>query len=711
MAKLLCKRLYFFCLICLIAVSSLPQAVSAGVPYYTYSKDSNNRTVYTQPAYSPSRVIGTDLYVVNAEGKREYSPLRRPQDLYIDSNDTIYVSDTDNNRIVVFDKNGDLIKILAVPESPLNKPNGVFVDPKGDIYIADTGNKRVVRLNKDGQLLREFSRPSSTYINDAFVYEPINMIVDQRGFVYVVSTGSYQGIVQFDPTGEFYGFYGTNQTEVTGMDVIRRMFYTKEQLSRQVRLLPVTIRNIDIDRQGYIYTVSGSTSEQVKKLNISGDNLWKGLTFQTRERFFQSASGEQSIESQLNDITVDRESNLTVIDKTFNVVSQYNENGQLLFYWSGPSFVGNPQLGLNQSPVAVESNSKNELFILDDALNLIQVFKPTQFGNTVHKAYLLTQEGKYVESEPYWKQVIKQNALYSPAYKGLAQSAYYRGNYGEALNLYKLAGDSQGYSDSFWQIRLEWFQKYFSLMANVAIVIGLALLAGRKVRLQLKAKGWTLPLGEGHSSISWVRSKPANWPFKHALYILKHPIDGFSDLRYLNKGNYIKAVAMIVGVLFMLLVKTYLTGFTFNPIPADERRGGTLIIGFMAVFLTWVICAYLIGSIRQGEARLKDVFIGSAYALFPVILLGLPIAIISNIFTLSEASIYHFMESLVVIWCGMLFFWKIQSLQNYTVGETIIHILLTLAAMTMLWVLIFIMFGLASEFLDFVYTIYQEVSM
>ncbi len=683
-----------------------PAAASADVPYFTYSKDSYNRYVYTQPAYAPSRVAGQEI-VVDGKGGRTKSPLKRPQDLYVAPNDDIYIADTDNNRIVHLDAAGSFIRELKVPDSPLKQPQGVFVDPSGDIYVADTGNKRVVRLDKDGRLVRKFARPRTSYISDSFVYEPINMVVDQRGFVYVVSTGSYQGIVEFDPEGQFYGFYGTNATKASLMDVLRRSFYTKEQLSRQVRLLPVTIRNIDMDKQGFIYTVSGSDSEQVKKLNISGDNLWKDKSFGEPLSFQE----DPTIKSVLNDITVDAGGNMTVIDKTLNTVSQYTPDGKVLFFWAGPVSTGNPQLGINHSPVAVDSNSAGELLILDDALNLIQVLKPTEFGKAVNEAFLLTQDGKYAESEESWRRVVKLNALYSPAYDGLAHVASYKEDYKEALRLFQLAGNQSGYSDAFWQLRLIWFQNNFGFIGNTFLLLVAAMAVTRKIRASRRRKR--------HNGISAQASKPSGGrviaelmqQFRHAFTILKRPLDGFGDLRQLNRGSYLIAFVLLVCVIGMLLVKIYWTGFIFSPIPVNERDGAPLILGFAAVWLSWVVCAYLIGSIRQGEARFKDVFIGSSYALFPVVLMSVPLAVLSNVSTLSEAPIYHFLESAMMIWCGLLFFWMVQSVQNYTVGEAVVHILTTLFAMTMLWVLISILFGLSSEFVDFVYTIYQEVSM
>lgn len=690
-------------LVCLMALAVFPLSAAAEVPYTTFTKDSYDRTIYTQPAYAPSRVIARDIYVTDDKGEKTYSPLKRPQDVYIDSKDEIYISDTDNNRIVHFSAQGEVIRVLTIPDSPLNQPQGIFVADNGDMYIADTGNKRIVRLNKDGELVQQFARPKSRFINDSFIYEPTNMVVDSRGFLYVVSNGSYQGIVQLDPNGDFYGFFGTNATETSWMDKIRAAFYTKEQLSRQVRLLPSTIRSIDLDSDGYVYSVSGSSTEQVKKLNIRGDNMWKNLSF---GRKVQNSSSSPS-ERVLSDITVDRDGNLTVIDKTDNVVLQYDSSGNLLFYWTGPVAVGTPQVGINQSPVAVATNSKNELFILDDALNLIQVFKPTEFGSAVHHAYSLTQQGKYQESESYWNQVVKLNALYSPAYKGLAQAAFYKGDFERAKQLYELAGDSAGYSNSYWQIRLQWFQRNFPLLANMVVIIAAAWMVWSKVKRRLRLN---FSSNRGLRVKKWKDFQLVR-QLKHALFILKHPLEGFSDLRFLNRGGYISAVILLLTVVVMLLVKTYYTSFSFNPIPVADQSSSSILTIFAVTWLSWVVCNYLIGAIYQGEARFKDVFVGSSYALVPVAMLGLPLALLSNVMTMSEASIYHALETGMAIWSGLLFFWNIQSLQNYSFGETIVNVLLTAFAMIVLWVLIFIFFGLSSELLNFTYTIYQEVTM
>lgn len=701
------RFLFVFLSIVVLFLSS-PYAAKAEIPYDTFSVNGFEKTIFTQPAYKPYGVFAQDIYVPDENGELEYSPLNQPQDMFIDENDHVYIADTGNNRIIHLDDSGELVRVITSSDNPFNQPSGIFVDTNGEIYIADTGNRRVVKLDKDGNFLKEFGRPESRYIDEKFVFEPINLIVDRRGIIYVVSRGTYQGIIQLNQDGEFNGFFGTNITEVSIMDRVRNIFYTEEQLSRQIRLLPSAIRNIDIDDEGRIYTVSRDSKEQIKKINVRGENQWKDFAFGDHINldFLRMNQSEDAGKPTTNitDVSVDSYGIVTVVDKESAVIAQFDQNGDLLFFWGAPYATGAPRVGVTGSPVAIDTDSKNRIYILDETSNLIQVLEPTKFGSDIQRAYILTQDGLYNESEEYWQEISRQNALFSPSHSALARAAFYNEDYEKAMELFKLAGDEEGYSDAFWQIRLNWFQKHFALFANAMIILGIGSVAGSKIYRKRKKKQKT------KKEAKWKKYQLVDH-VRHAFYILRHPIDGFTDIRYRQKGSYASAFVILALVIIVGLLRIYYTSFTFQPVPIGSINAGGIILVGSLIWLSWVICHYLIGSIRYGEARFMEIFIGSAYSLIPIIVLGLPLALLSNIMTLSEASIYTTFSSLIIVWCAALVFWKVQSLQNYSVGETIASILLTIFSMIMLWVLIFIIIGLSSEVLEFLYTLYQEVTM
>jgi len=703
-----CGRWMRILVLAAICVAMLPAAAYAEVKYATFTKDSRANLIWLQPAYYPIGVIGEDLFVTdpaNPEVKIK-STLLNPKDIFIDKKNELYIADTGNNRIVHLSGQGELIRYITLPGSPLNKPEGVFVTPAGDIYIADTGNKRVVRLDRDGKLVKQFERPNTKYITDTFVFDPNKVMVDERGFLYIAVHGGYEGLVMMDPEGNFQGFFGANKTVLSALDALKRWLYPKEMYANEVAKKPETINSVATDDNGYIYTVTGGTAklDQLKKLNIKGENLLRSSQKSFGEYRARDASaaldGTVRI-PQLIDVAVDKSGNMIVVDQQFKYISHYDASGNLLYFWGGASAVGSSQVGLLKSPVALDVNSRNELYVLDDQENIVQVFRLSEFGQKVNEANQQTLAGYYEASEGPWREVLRMNAQFSPALLGLAKAAFKKEQYEEARRLFKEAGDQQGYSDAFWQIRMRWFQQNFSVIASTVFFGGILLFLVDKLTARSKLrKAW-------RERKRMTNRLAAN--LRHALYILKHPVDGFTAVRYENKGSYVSAILIMLGVYGALLFDQFVTSFSFNAAVRVDIY--SIFTQFFIVWIAWIVSNYLVSSIYRGEGRFRDIFIGSAYALVPYIIVGVPLAIISNMMTLSESSIYNFAANGMIVWIGLLMFWKIQWIHNYSVGETVLNIVFTLCTMLVIGVLIFVTTGLTNDLASLIYEMWQEATL
>lgn len=700
-----CNRWKLFLSLLILCTALLPATAEAAVKYSTYTKDSNGNLIWLQPAYYPTGVIGQDLFVPdpgNPSAKLK-SSMQTPKDIFIDAKNDIYIADTGNNRIVHMNEKGQLQRYLTVPESPMVKPEGVFVTPEEDIYVADTGNKRVIKLDKNGKLKQEFKRPESRYIPETFVYDPAKVMVDERGFLYIAVHGGYEGLMLLDANGKFQGFFGANKTVLSALDSLKRMLYTKEMYANEIAKKPETINSVATDKNGYIYTVTGGTvkSDQLKKLNIKGENLLRSSSKAFGEtRAFDAVSLPANVVNtpQLIDVAVDQIGNMIVVDQQFKYISHYDASGNLLYFWGGPSAVGSSQVGLLKSPVALDVNSRNELYVLDDQENIVQVFRLSEFGQKVNQANQQTLAGYYEASEKPWQDVLRMNAQFTPAILGLAKAASKKGNFEEAKHLFKEAGDHEGFSDAFWQIRMKWFQNHFSLIASIVFFGTLLLILTD--RWTAKAKFREKLRGRRRSSGPFIQN------LKHAIYVLKHPVDGFTAVRYEGKGSYLAAIVIMAVVYGALLFKEFFTSFSFNM--AVRVDVYSIFTQFFIVWITWIIANYLVSSIYRGEGRFRDILIGSAYALVPYIIIGVPLALVSNVMTLSESSIYSFIENGMLIWIGILMFWKIQWVHNYSVGETVMNIFLTLCTMIVIGVLIFITAGLTNDLGSLIYEMVQE---
>ncbi len=134
----------------------------------------------------------------------------------------VYVLDTQNNRIQVFDaESGELLGIwgdgegddvsLALTDNGLG-PYGLTVGADGLVYVADTWNHRIVVIDPDGQVVRSFGEfgnnedsPDPT-INTATFYGPRGVAV-YGNEVFVTDTGN-ERVEVFGLDGTFLRSFG-----------------------------------------------------------------------------------------------------------------------------------------------------------------------------------------------------------------------------------------------------------------------------------------------------------------------------------------------------------------------------------------------------------------------------------------------------------------------------------------------------------------------
>jgi hypothetical protein len=138
---------------------------------------------------------------------------------------------------------------------------------------------------------------------------------------------------------------------------------------------------------------------------------------------------------------------------------------------------------------------------------------------------------------------------------------------------------------------------------------------------------------------------------------------------------------------------------------------GNEVVNTFVVIIIWIAANYLVSTISDGEGRVRDVIIGSAYSLFPYILFALPIALISNVLTLNEIFIYSFSVQIMWFWAGMMLFIMVKEIHNYSFSETVRNILMTLFTMALFLLAGYILYVLFNQLFDFISAIVQEVGL
>ena len=148
-----------------------------------------------------------------------------PRDVAVDDGTgRVYVTDTGNERVVVFDADGNYVDQWGgegLEPGLFAEPVGIGVDQAGAIYVADTWNRRVQVFDADYAYLREWEIDG--WYGESVVNKPF-LAVDGQGRVYVTDPEGYR-VVVFSDSGELlatFGTYGFDNSSFglpTGVDV------------------------------------------------------------------------------------------------------------------------------------------------------------------------------------------------------------------------------------------------------------------------------------------------------------------------------------------------------------------------------------------------------------------------------------------------------------------------------------------------------------
>ena len=113
-----------------------------------------------------------------------------PTNLFVDRDGRLYVADTLNFRMQIFDAGGGFVGTFGEQgDTPgtLNRPKGVGVDSEGHIYVADTSFNNFQVFDANGQLLLVVGGGGS---GPGEFLLPAGLYIDSRDRIYVADQGN-----------------------------------------------------------------------------------------------------------------------------------------------------------------------------------------------------------------------------------------------------------------------------------------------------------------------------------------------------------------------------------------------------------------------------------------------------------------------------------------------------------------------------------------
>lgn len=664
-----------------ILLALLPQLVSAAEAYPSYTYNSKGQAVPTAMPYEAAAVYSGNDFGIGA--------FSMPSDLYTAENGDIYILDAQNSRVVVLNSDMTLDRVIFPADADGQAMTfvdaaGISVCADGCLLIADRKGQAVYVLDGDGRQLNKIEKPDSGVIPDNFQFLPVKAEEDSGGILYVLSSGSYNGALQFDSDGAFLGFYGSEDVDLT-LDVLISYFWKSilsdkaaEGLSRTV---PVEFVSFCIDQKDFIFTIRKGNevdTGQVRKLNAKGDNVLAENTF-----------GDHLENIQLVDLTVDDRGFITVLDGSSGRILQYNPDGEILYAFAGKG----TQTGTFTTPTAIESVG-DRLLVLDSDTGLLTVFEPTAFAVNVREATSFYRDGKYEDALAPWQAVLASDNNYEMANIGMGKIYEGLGDYETAMAYYIKGNDKDLYSDAFGQFRSELIRRHFTL---VMILIAAGLIA---LMVFLASPGKAKPVYAG--------GRPKG---KYPVYCMLHPMNGYSDLKSEKSGSLWRANLILAAFFVVSVLAHQLTGFPFNEKRVEQLNLWASFCSTIGIFAAFTVCNWAVTTIMDGKGTFREIWIFCSYALLPYVILSLGLIILSNVLSGEEAAFFFAAQWLTYGWTAISFLIAIREVHMYSLKKTVGTLLITFFGLLVVVVIAAIVYSVFSQLIGFAATIGSEISM
>lgn len=429
-----------------------------------------------------------DMYrvvdVVYAESFGLEKKFSAPANIFCKEN-KLYIVDSGNNRIVELiytdSKHLEFSRVIdsfKAPEGVVNtfsNPTDIFVNKDDSIFVADRDNGRVVKLDKDLNYLLTFVEPDDPTYEKGKTFYPEKVVADVKGRTYVLARNVNKGFIKYESDGTFTGFFGAGEVTYDWTDYLWKKFSTRAQRDQMESFVPTEYSGAYMDPEGFIYAtvknfkpyeLLSDQAKPIRRLNALGnDILIKDDLPPVGDLQWGTSVGLDS-PSHFNDVTVLENDIYVVIDENRGRIFGYNNQGFLLYAFGNS---GNIE-GFFRLPAAIEHINR-DLFVLDQANGSVTVFTPTGFGNLIYDATDYYAKGEYDKSAEQWEEVLKLNGNYDLAYEGLGKSYLRQEKYKEAMEYFKTKRFKKSYSKAFMYYRKEWIEKNLGWVVLVLCIV------------------------------------------------------------------------------------------------------------------------------------------------------------------------------------------------------------------------------------------------
>lgn len=196
---------------------------------------------------------------------------------------------------------------------------------------------------------------------------------------------------------------------------------------------------------------------------------------------------------------------------------------------------------------------------------------------------------------------------------------------------------------------------------------------------------------------------------KRCLTAMFHPASTFNDMWERRDYGYSSSFVILAVLIVVKVLERQLTGFVFNYNDPDELN---VLIIFAAVaggFALWVVMNWMLSTLFEGKAHMRDIWLFSSWCLQPYILCSVLGTILSNVLVTDEGIFLTWINAIGIIWSiGMLFI-ALIIIHDYSFGKVLWSSLATVAGIAIILFLAVLCFSLCQQIFGFISDIFSEI--
>jgi len=665
-----------------------------------------------------------------------------PRGLFV-TDSRIFVADTGNRRIVELDHSGRFIREIGPPVSGVDgiafdsgqyKPDKVAVDRVGRIFVVAAGEyDGILEFDVDGRFVGYIGAPRVTpSVADYFwrrlatreqleqmaLYVPTefsNLTTDEKGFLYAtVSSSSVQSADM------------VKRLNPSGTDVLRRQGFFPPMGDVQYPNLwaPVSMAGpsvlVDVAVMKYgIYSVLDRTRGRVFTYDSNGNLLF---VFGGRGEQYGTTKNPVAL-AQLGD-------KMLILDSATNCISVFEPTdyaraiyGAIASYNAGlydeSARLWNVVLAHNANFDLAYTGIGRALFRKDDFTGAMANFRLGQdrVGYSKALAYYRREVieewlgsvglSAFVVIGLVWF-VLRRRRAGSRQRKGDPTGAFTEAHTGDPAG--SRTGGSVGVpSGSPAADRTGDLTRGSNAYRTGGLNTGSIAYRTGDFNTGSTADFTGRPTVHPTVEVRRTRTSSTLDALRYSLYVVLHPLDGFWALKHEKRGNLASATILLMLASASCVFLRQYSGFLFNYRDPSGFNVLTEFASILVPFALWSLVNWALTTLMEGKGTLREIYIASAYALTPLVLVNVPLTVLSNVMILEEGAFYTLFLTMSVAYVAVLLFLATMVTHDYDFLKTAFAVLLIVAGIGIVIFIGLLFFDLIDHMVGFVNDVYMEL--